>query len=445
MSDTDDEIVPDSQMPTMDSSMISISNIPSIVLRTDSGKRRRADVDLSDDEDTDLVSQLSTIERGTMDEHLSCGICLSILENPFMVLPCMHSYDRECLAEWWKSNANCPVCKQRSSAAKYNFHLANIIFQYRKDTRRLSKTEVNHASREDLYPRGRRPHQSLPSSYAQSQSQSQSQSQYDPMIFNIPGVDDVLMNSQSQSQSQSVLTPLADPFPGGNLVFPCPSCPTDNAHHTGYVCPQPIEMPTQAQIAAEQQAYRPAGPPLREPSRGEPRVPLQAARLNLLPGATTHNQCRGCSTYIPAGWEPAKQRCGECGIVLCSNYDIQGTCPDGLQLRPRHALAGDNISAQILWETCPGNVRFNNVELQRFTDYIAANNITVDNILENSAECERQIEIAAALPGGGGADDDEDDDEGQLQREEEANGRWGPDVYLCDEAVEYLVRCVVFG
>lgn len=179
-----------------------------------------------------------------------------------------------------ESNANCPVCKQRSSAAKYNFHLANIIVQYRKDTRRTARTQTDDTSREDLYPRGRRPHQSLPSSYAQSQSQSQSQSQYDPLLFNIPGIDDVLMNSQSQSQS--VLAPLADPFPGGNLVFPCPSCPADNPHHTGYVCPQPIDMPSQAHIAAEQQAYRPAGPPLRAPARGEPHVPLQAARLNML-------------------------------------------------------------------------------------------------------------------------------------------------------------------
>lgn len=103
MSDTDDEIVPDSQMPTMDSSMLSMSNIPSIVLRIDSGKRRRATAELSDeDEDAGRTSQMSAIEHGTMDEHLSCGICLSLLENPFMVLPCMHSYDRECLAEWWK-------------------------------------------------------------------------------------------------------------------------------------------------------------------------------------------------------------------------------------------------------------------------------------------------------------------------------------------------------
>lgn len=178
------------------------------------------------------------------------------------------------------SNNNCPVCKQRSSAAKYNFHLANIIFQYRKDTNRPSDGQDGTASREDLYPMGRRllAPQSLPSSYALSQSQSQARSQAGGSMFFLPPLDDLNMNSQTQSQSQSVLAPLADPFPGGNLVFPCPSCLEGNG--TGYVCPEPIHIPTEEQVAAEQQAYRPGGPPLRAPERGEPHVPLQAARLN---------------------------------------------------------------------------------------------------------------------------------------------------------------------
>lgn len=104
MSDTEEEleVVPDSQI--IDSSMISASAPTSQhVGRTNSGKRRRVDTDLpEEDEEDEPGSQMSAVERGTMDEHLSCGICLSILENPFMVLPCMHSYDRECLAEWWK-------------------------------------------------------------------------------------------------------------------------------------------------------------------------------------------------------------------------------------------------------------------------------------------------------------------------------------------------------
>lgn len=102
MSDTDEEVVPDSQAIHVDSSMFSIPDFPPSVFRTGSGKRRRTDSDLPEEEEDQQESQMSAIEHGTMDEHLSCGICLSILENPFMVLPCMHSYDRDCLAEWWK-------------------------------------------------------------------------------------------------------------------------------------------------------------------------------------------------------------------------------------------------------------------------------------------------------------------------------------------------------
>lgn len=98
-------------------------------------------------------------------------------------------------------------------------------------------------------------------------------------VLIIPSFGSVGMGTQSQSQPV-VPQPLPDTLPGGNLVFPCPSCYPEN--NTGYRCPDPIHPPTPEQIQAEQQAYRPGGTPIRAPGRGENRVGLQAAIINQL-------------------------------------------------------------------------------------------------------------------------------------------------------------------
>lgn len=107
-----DEVIPDSQMPGYDTEMLSLSQASSLAgssafSRTSLLKRRRMDLTelREEEEDERRDSQTSTTERGSLDEHLSCGICLSIMDNPFLVLPCMHSYDRECLALWWRKYA----------------------------------------------------------------------------------------------------------------------------------------------------------------------------------------------------------------------------------------------------------------------------------------------------------------------------------------------------
>ncbi|KAG8904687.1 hypothetical protein FRB99_001328 [Tulasnella sp. 403] len=413
MSDTDDE-VPNSQPE--DSSMISFT--PS------APKRTRSEAQLDDDGDEQEESQQP--EQGTMGEQLGCGICLSLMNNPFLVLP----------------NANCPVCKQRSNVAKHNFQLENIIAQYRRDIGRNKSARLDDGARDDLYPRGRRPLLSLPSSFLATQSQTQSQSQYGPLLF-LPGGDgDVLMGSQGMSQ-RSVLQPLPDPPPGGNLVFPCPSCYPGNI--TGYTCQEPIQMPSPEQMTMEQQASRPMGPPIRPPGRGDVRASLQAARLNNLPGAASHNECAGCSTYIPTGWEPRKQKCGDCDTILCSNYDPEG-CPDGSKLLPRNALSGGNIVARTLWGSCPVSLRNNEEELSRFDRYLSDQNLSMDQVLERLADIKLHNEKDAnrnRFPGEG-EEDAQEFAEQWREADAECDRKWGPDSFWCDDSVQALIAQTFF-
>jgi len=260
------------------------------------------------------------------------------------------------------------------------------------------------------------------------------------MIPSFPS--DVLMGgSQSQSQ-RSGLPPLPGAFPGGNLVFPCPSCYPDNV--TGYTCPEAIPMPTPEQIAAEQQAYRPGGNPLRAPGRGEPRVPLQAARLNNLPGAHNHNQCFGCSTYIPAGWEPKKQKCGDCNMILCSNYDSFG-CPETFKLLPRNALSGGHMNANTLWNSSPLHIRSNVDERRRFEQYIQHNRLTIDQVLERLVDHKLQNEKDARRQGFPGGEIEGGDYEEEIREAEaECDAKWGAENYFCNEFVDTLIVEVFF-
>ncbi len=171
-------------------------------------------------------------------------------------------------------NADCPICKQRSTVGRHNHFAAGVITTYRRSTDRISRRKLDDENCQDIWPLGRRPPISLPSSMLDSQSQSQP-SHFDPLLM-IPSFPDASMGSQSQSFPQ----PLADAMPGGNLVFPCPSCRP--GHPSGYTCNEPISIPTAEQISAEQEAYRPNGSPIRAPLHGERRVDLNAARLNAL-------------------------------------------------------------------------------------------------------------------------------------------------------------------
>lgn len=49
----------------------------------------------------------------TEDERRSCMVCLSEKEvgECLRTLPCMHSFHKDCIDEWLKTNRTCPICK----------------------------------------------------------------------------------------------------------------------------------------------------------------------------------------------------------------------------------------------------------------------------------------------------------------------------------------------
>ncbi|XP_067303026.1 tripartite motif containing 35-39 [Pseudorasbora parva] len=49
-------------------------------------------------------------------KELSCPVCCEIFKNP-VLLSCSHSFCRDCLQQFWRSNStrDCPVCRRRSS------------------------------------------------------------------------------------------------------------------------------------------------------------------------------------------------------------------------------------------------------------------------------------------------------------------------------------------
>ncbi|XP_034541100.1 zinc-binding protein A33-like [Notolabrus celidotus] len=55
----------------------------------------------------------------TIEADLSCPVCHEIFEEP-VVLPCTHSFCKECLQGWWreKHSRECPVCKAVSKTAE---------------------------------------------------------------------------------------------------------------------------------------------------------------------------------------------------------------------------------------------------------------------------------------------------------------------------------------
>ncbi|CAE6478406.1 unnamed protein product [Rhizoctonia solani] len=50
------------------------------------------------------VGEESQISTFSIDDEISCGICLGVLESPYTVIPCLHTFDRDCLLGWWQRN-----------------------------------------------------------------------------------------------------------------------------------------------------------------------------------------------------------------------------------------------------------------------------------------------------------------------------------------------------
>ncbi|KAF8320541.1 uncharacterized protein EI90DRAFT_2599163 [Cantharellus anzutake] len=76
-------------------------------------------------------------EDTSFSADLSCGICLDVLQRPYTVVPCLHTFDKECLVEWWKTNGTCPICKRRAHSGRFAFQLNGILQRYNKQKKHM--------------------------------------------------------------------------------------------------------------------------------------------------------------------------------------------------------------------------------------------------------------------------------------------------------------------
>ncbi|KAG8908863.1 hypothetical protein FRC01_007240 [Tulasnella sp. 417] len=99
MSDTDSEVIPSSQP---DSSMVYTESQVAMM------KRGTADAEMPPQQNLASQPSASGSQRNPMEDQLQ---------------------------------ANCPICKQKSQVARHNFHLANIIDQFRRESSRVSRRQ----------------------------------------------------------------------------------------------------------------------------------------------------------------------------------------------------------------------------------------------------------------------------------------------------------------
>ncbi|KAG8769250.1 hypothetical protein FRC12_005076 [Ceratobasidium sp. 428] len=325
-------------------------------------------------------SQISTF---SIDEEISCGICLGVLESPYTVIPCLHTFDKECLAGWWKQNSTCPLCKIQATSGRHSFQLQAIVNHYdnKRPPRKRAKGSDENApgdDRAELYPFGiAPPPPGANHGYMNDDDDDENENE-----------DDDDENDEDEDEEEDEW----NHFPGGRLVFPCLAC--QPGHPSGYICPRPIPEPTEAMKRTEKEDYFNGRREVVAPGRGQSRIRF-AEGLHTLPGADLvfqadeiaevtqacegHVQCDACTTYVPRDW-PGGAQCRVCSSVTCMLFDPQ-QCPrvwnaGGLNLRPFDE-AGRNITIEALWNRITmrsHHFNHNRTERDRLGTFIDTNN-----------------------------------------------------------------------
>lgn len=83
----------------------------------------------------------------SLENELYCQICLDIFKNP-VILPCSHSFCRDCLKSWWTRTAikDCPICKEKHLQADATTLPSNLAL------RNLCEAFVQQQAKEAVTP-----------------------------------------------------------------------------------------------------------------------------------------------------------------------------------------------------------------------------------------------------------------------------------------------------
>ncbi|GJJ13085.1 hypothetical protein Clacol_007335 [Clathrus columnatus] len=303
-------------------------------------KREEFEFEMKNDGDSDLVNGENS--QSIDEEFASASIhCRNRIQGRFTavwaqindvsVIPCLHSFDKECLVSWWAEHSTCPTCKSRSTSAKLAFQLKSIITRLNKRRKNEVILPVIH-SNDEIFPARLSGHR--------NGNEDEDLSN----VLNDDDDDDVDTNEASQ------------------LLWPCFTCSPGNP--TGYVCPNPILPPNIAEIQAVGL---------------DPATTVAPERHQRKLALTDPSAIGRCGNYVPNAI-PNQIRCGclniylgsNCDGIFCSNVDPDG-CPGDAEL--------PFMSPHTFSNHFPFGIKNNIEEVARYQDYVQGRPLTAGNIL----------------------------------------------------------------
>lgn len=347
------------------------------------GKRKRSlDEAKSEDDLEGGGAQDSQLSMQSIDEEFMCTICLNTLTEPYIVIPCLHSFDKECLVSWWRGHTTCPTCKSQSTSAKPAFQLKSIITHLNKKRKNSSLPPGSSShSNEEIFPGGH--------------------GDEDDEDENLSDEDEDAENNATNL-----------------LLWPCMACTANNP--TGYICPNPIPLPSAEELRAVGLDPITATPPARETRK----LSLDHPSVTGKQGVSDHQQCRGCGNYVPNGINRVIQ-CITCDGIYCSNIDPHG-CPMNIELlsRSRTELMVTSIRTLIGYFS-PMEFRNNAEEVARFENYVQNRPLDIRIIL--SGVFDHKYEQAR-----------------EDLNDAEADRLWGPDSKHCTNCSINILSTTLF-
>lgn len=75
---------------------------------------------------------------------VTCSICRMFYRDPFMLLPCEHSFCNPCISIWLMKNFSCPLCRGVPSSFRQNSDCAMEVFKL-KMRRKFNPHQCSHS------------------------------------------------------------------------------------------------------------------------------------------------------------------------------------------------------------------------------------------------------------------------------------------------------------